>query len=271
MNANSGAAVGRQEHDDLPPATAEGLPAADGPVRGALRAEVQRARERRAGAPVRVVDVGGGSGVWAVGMAIAGCTVTVVDTSPDALAALHGRAVRAGVADRVQGVQGDAQTLSEVVPAASADLVLAHGLLEVVDDIAGVVVQLAEAVEPGGAVSVLVAGRHAAALAHAHAGRLAQARTVLTDPAGRWGPGDPLQRRLDEAGLRGLLESAAGLSIEIVQGDGIFHGLLTSAVSEVSPSELETLELLVASNPEFLVLAARLHVLARKPDRGEWN
>lgn len=270
MNANSGAAVGRQEHADLPPETADGLPSSDGPVRRALRAEVLRARERRAGEQVRVVDVGGGSGVWAVPMAVAGCMVTVVDTSPDALAALRGRAVRAGVADRVLAVQGDAQTLADVVPAAGADLVLGHGLLEVVDDIGGVVVQLARAVEPGGAVSVLVAGRHAAALAHAHAGRLAQARTVLTDPAGRWGSGDPLQRRLDEAGLRGLLESAAGLSVELVQGDGIFHGLLPASVSEAAPSELESLEALVAENPEFLVLAARLHVLARRPDRDDW-
>ena len=270
MNANSGAALGRPEHTDLPPESAEGLPGADGPVRRVLRAEVQRARQRRAGAPVRVVDVGGGSGVWAVPMAAAGCTVTVVDSSPDALAALRGRAVRAGVADRVRAVQGDAQTLAEVVPAGGADLVLGHGLLEIVDDIATVVIQLAEAVEPGGAVSVLVAARHAAALAHAHAGRLVQARTVLTDPAGRWGSGDPLQRRLDEAGLRGLLESAAGLSVEVVQGDGIFHGLLPASVTEAAPSEFESLEALVAGNPEFLVLAARLHVLARRPDRADW-
>lgn len=270
MNANS-ASLGRPGPAAATASEpADGLPHADGPVRAALRAEVARARVRRAGAPVRVVDVGGGSGVWAVPMAAAGCTVTVVDTSPDALAALHGRAVRAGVADRVQAVQGDAQALTEVVPAAGADLVLGHGLLEVVDDIAGVVVQLAEAVVPGGAVSVLVAGRHAAALAHAHAGRLAQARTVLTDAAGRWGAGDPLQRRLDEAGMRRLLESVAGLAIEVLQGDGIFHGLLPATVSEAAPSELESLEALVAGNPEFLVLAARLHVLARRPDRDDW-
>jgi SAM-dependent methyltransferase len=268
MNVDSGGGGRWSEPAGRPPEPGEGLPGVDGPVRRALRAEVQRAGERRAGAPVRVLDVGGGSGVWAVPMAAAGCTVTVVDTSPDALAALRGRAVRAGVADRVRAVQGDAHALAEVVPSAGADLVLGHGLLEVVDDIAGVVMGLAEAVVPGGAVSVLVAGRHAAALAHAHAGRLAQARTVLTDPAGRWGSGDPLQRRLDEAGLRGLLESAAGLSVELVQGDGIFHGLLPAAVSETAPSELESLEALVAGNPEFLVLAARLHVLARRPDRG---
>jgi SAM-dependent methyltransferase len=246
------------------PAAEGGLPGADGAVRRVLRAELARARERRAGQPVRVLDVGGGTGVWAVPMAAAGCAVTVVDISPDALATLRGRALRAGMDDRITSVQGDVQTLSEVVSPGGADLVLGHNLLEVVDDVAAAVAQLAGAAAPGGAVSVLTAGRHAAALAQAHAGRLDEARAVLTDPAGRWGEADPLQRRLDATGLRGLLESAAGLAIEVVQGDGVFHGWLPASIEEDDPARLEDLEALVADHPELLVLAARLHVLARR-------
>jgi SAM-dependent methyltransferase len=242
----------------------DGLPGANGAVRGVLRAEVRRARDRRGGQPVRVLDVGGGSGVWAVPMAVAGCSVTVVDMSPDALAALRGRALRAGVADRIRGVQGDAQALTEVIDAADADLVLGHGLLEVVDDVARTVAQLTAAVTPGGALSVLAAGRHAAALEQAHAGRLREARSVLTDPAGRWGTGDPLQRRLDAHGLRALLESAGGLTVEVVQGDGLFHGWLPASIEEDDPAGLDDLEALVADHPELLVLAARLHVLSRR-------
>jgi SAM-dependent methyltransferase len=240
----------------------------DRAVRRALRAELARARERRGDDPVRVLDVGGGSGAWAVPLAAAGCAVTVVDTSPNALAALRGRVREAGVADRVTATQGDVHALVDAVPAAAADLVLGHGLLEVVDDVALAVVQLAGAVVPGGALSVLVAGRYGAAVAQAHAGRLAQARAVLTDPAGRAGPSDALQRRLDELGLRGLLESAAGLSVELVQGDGVFEGWLPSAVLEAEPGGPEGLaELadLFAGTPELLVLASRLHVLARRP------
>ena len=240
-------------------------PGAESAVRRALRAEVERARGRRAGQPVRVLDVGGGSGVWAVPMAVAGCQVTVVDTSPNALAALRRRARDAGVADQVTAIQGDVQALADSVPAGGADLVLGHGLLEVVDDVAASVGQLAEAVEPGGAVSVLVAGRHGAALALAHAGRLAQARTVLTDPGGRSGPTDKLQRRLDLSGLRGLLETAAQLSIELVQGEGVFDGWLPAAVLEADPAGADELSRTVASTPELIVLAAQLHVLARRP------
>jgi SAM-dependent methyltransferase len=200
-------------------------------------------------------------------MAEWGCSVTVVDTSPNALAALRRRVRDAGVADRVSAVQGDVQALADVVPADGADLVLCHGLLEVVDDVALAVGQLAAATVPAGAVSVLVAGRHGAAVAQAHAGRLAQARAVLTDPAGRSGPHDPLQRRLSLDALRGLLETAAGLSLEVIQGDGVFEGWLPSAILDADPGGpdgLAELESIVAATPELLVLAARLHVIARR-------
>src|SRR6266508_6009483 len=85
-----------------------------------------------AGRPLTVVDVGGGTGGFAVPIARAGHHVTVVDTSPDALAALARRAAEAGVADRVRGVQGDGDGLADLIPADKADLVLCHSLLEVV-------------------------------------------------------------------------------------------------------------------------------------------
>ena len=45
-------------------------------------------------------------------LALAGCRVTVVDSSVDALAILHRRAEDAGVADRVTGIQADAESLA---------------------------------------------------------------------------------------------------------------------------------------------------------------
>ena len=242
-----------------------GLGAPDTAVHGVLRAELAHARSRRGNQPVRVLDVGGGSGAWAVPMAVEGCQVTVVDTSPNALAALLGRAREAGVADRVLAVQGDGQTLSEVVSPGGADLVLGHGLLEVVDDANLAVAQLRAAAASGGAVSVLVAGRNGAALAQAHAGRLAQAQAILGDPSGRFGEHDPLQRRLGLAALRGLLESDGGLVVELVQGEGVLEGWLPAAVRTADPDGTAELESIMSSVPELLVLAARLHVLARRP------
>src|SRR3954471_18420577 len=67
------------------------------------------------GAPavLDVLDVGGGTGGFAVPLAVLGHRVTVVDPSPDALAALQRRAREAGV--DVRAVQGDAAGLLDVV------------------------------------------------------------------------------------------------------------------------------------------------------------
>src|SRR5947209_19693782 len=130
-------------------------------VRRALDAELAAARRRRAGEPPRVLDVGGGSGVLAVPLAVAGCVVTVVEPSPNALATLYQRAGEWGVSDRITAVQGDSDALASLVPAGDADLALAHGLLEVVEDPKNTVAAMADAVAPGGAVSIVVANRYA--------------------------------------------------------------------------------------------------------------
>ena len=62
-----------------------------------LRAACSDGRGRRAG---DVLDIGGGTGGFAVRVAELGHRVTVVDPSPDALAALDRRAAESGVADR---------------------------------------------------------------------------------------------------------------------------------------------------------------------------
>ncbi|GAA0907893.1 class I SAM-dependent methyltransferase [Pseudonocardia zijingensis] len=238
-----------------------------GPVHRALAAEITGVRDRRPGSPPRVLDVGGGSGAWAVPLARLGCAVTVVDNSPNALAALHRRAHDAGVHELVTPVQGDVDALAEVVPPGGADLVLGHGLLEVVDDAAAAVSALATATAAGGAVSVLVTARYAAVLARALGGRLAEARSLLVDPDGRLGPGDALRRRLDAGTLRGLLESSGALRVEVLQGDGVLDGWIPGSVRDGGPGvarEIAELEHLAAAAPPLLDVAARLHALARR-------
>src|SRR4051794_28291464 len=88
----------------------------------------------RLAANARIVDIGGGTGGFAVRLAGQGHAVTVVDPSPDALAALDRRADEAGVAALVTGLQGDLTDLDTHVPPGAADVVLCHGVLEVVPD-----------------------------------------------------------------------------------------------------------------------------------------
>lgn len=254
-----------------PPATPTAPPVdVSGPVLRALEAVVEDLRA--AGDAPRVLDVGGGSGAWAVPLARLGCTVTVVDHSPNALATLHRRARQAGVADRVTPVQGDVDALADVVPEGGAGLVLGHGLLEVVDDAQHAVGALAAATAPGGAVSLLVTGRHAAVLSRAVAGRFGEVRALLTDPQGRTGPDDPLRRRLDLAGLLALLDGplpgGAVLAAETVQGDGVLDGLVPGSVAGAEGGSaaraLAEVEVLAAADPVLRAVAARLHVVARR-------
>ncbi|MFD8498683.1 methyltransferase domain-containing protein [Amycolatopsis sp. NPDC059657] len=231
-----------------------------GAVRRVLEAELRAARARGVDQPL-VVDVGGGSGGWAVPFASAGCLVTVVEPNPNALATLKRRAEEEGVSSRITVVADDSDALARHVSPGSADLVLAHGLLEVVDDPAIVVAALAEAVAPGGAVSVLVTNRFATALHRALAGRLTEARQVLESAAGVLPGGrDTVLRRFDVAGLEALL-TGAGLTDVTIQGDGVVSDAIAGGSRE---EELAEFELLAASTPPLRDVATRLHALARR-------
>ncbi|ASU78218.1 class I SAM-dependent methyltransferase [Actinopolyspora erythraea] len=237
-------------------------------VHRVLETELIDARRRRGGVP-EVLDIGGGSGVWAVPLAVSGCSVTVVDPSPNALAALRRRADEAGVSERVVAVQGDTDALRGVGPEGGADLVLGHGLLEYVDDVSESVRGLGAAVAPGGSVSVLVANRYAAVLARALTGRVSEALRLFNAPDGRLDhpAGETVRRRFDTDSLRGVL-GEAGLEVELVQGQGVVSDLIPGSLLEGSTSNgdaLRELEMAAAPHPPLRDVATRLHALARVP------
>jgi SAM-dependent methyltransferase len=232
-------------------------------VLSAVLAEARNERGRGQ-VPLEVVDAGGGTGGFAVPLAEAGCSVTVVDPSPDSLAALSRRADERGLAARVRGLQGDLDDLPSLVAPASADLVLCHSVLQVVDDPAGALVAVAGILRPGGRLSLLVGNRDAVVLARALAGRPDEAAHALTDPAGRWGAGDGVPRRWTPDTITELVASA-GLVVEQLHGVRVVADLIPSAALDLepgAPAALLALERALADRPPFRDLATSLHVLA---------
>lgn len=224
-------------------------------------------RREAVGRELDVVDLGGGTGGFAVPIAGFGHRVTVVDPSPDALAALQRRAAEAGVAERVLAVQGDAADLAGIIAPGSADLVLCHGVLEVVDDPQGAALAAFGRLRPGGFLSLLVAQRLGAVLARALSGRFAEAQRVLADPDGRAGDTDLLPRRFDQASVLELFASAAP-RVREVHGVRLVTDLLPGALVDADPGAAEALldlERAAAADPRLAALAAHLHVVLQAP------
>jgi SAM-dependent methyltransferase len=226
--------------------------------------------------------------------------VTVVDPSPDALAAARWRAAEAGVT--LTEVQGEASDLPALVgepgtdgdsaDGRGADLVICHNVLEYVDSPSAALAAIARVLRPGGTVSVLAANTIAAVLQRALAGKYAEARAMLPGPVssgpvssgpvppgpvppgpvppgpvppgpGQAGPAGATQaRRFTLPELTALIEGA-GLRAGDAHGIKIFSSLLPGAGADLAAAEaLRELEEAAATCPPLRDIATRLHVLA---------
>jgi S-adenosylmethionine-dependent methyltransferase len=245
--------------------------------------EVIAARAAQAGRPaLDVVDVGAGTGGFAVSIASLGHRVTVVDPSPDALAAARWRAAEAGVT--LTEVQGEAADLPALVgepsagedgageDRAGADLVICHNVLEYVDSPSAALAAIARVLRPGGTVSVLAANTVAAVLQRALAGKYAEARAMLPGgpvssgaAASGAGPaGAVAARRFTLPELTALIEGA-GLRAGDAHGIRIFSSLLPGAGADpVAAEALRELEEAAATCPPLRDIATRLHLLASR-------
>jgi S-adenosylmethionine-dependent methyltransferase len=219
-----------------------------------------------AGGRLRVLDVGGGSGIFAVPLATLGHEVTVVDPSADALATLARRAGNAGVAGDVRGVQGDGDLLHEVLPAlgdGGYDLALCHSVLEVVDDPAVTLREIAGALRPGGQVSVATVNRAGAVLARALSGHPVEALALLEDRDPSPGRVRPARRRFGPEELLALVADA-GLRPGSWRGVAVVADLLDAA-SGADPAAVRALELALAETSPYRDVATGLHLLAARP------
>lgn len=230
--------------------------------------ELSESRRSELSRPLRVLDLGGGTGGLAVALAERGHTVTVVDPSPDALASLGRRADESSATARISAVQGDADTLDGTVSSESVDLLCCHGTLEFVDDPETTLRRITEVLAPGGHLSLVTAQRVAAVLARAIAGRFDQARAAMTSESGRWGEDDPVPRRFDRAELAEML-TRTGFTTLSTRGVRIFSDLVPSTYvdSDADRAQLLELEELASADPGRIGLAqlgGAVHLVARR-------
>jgi S-adenosylmethionine-dependent methyltransferase len=226
----------------------------------ALAAETGRAR-------LDILDAGGGTGGFAVPLAGLGHNVTVIDPSPDSLAAAERRAAELSVPLSV--VQGDVADLAMVAGEASADLVLCHSVLEYVDSPADAMASIAQVLRPAGAVSVLAASSVAAVIHRALAGRFDDARRLLAaigsgpgaDPAAEPGAAGP--HRFTVAAVVGLMEGA-GLRAGGAHGVRVFADLVPGMFADADPGAADALlalEQAASAHPALHDLATQFHIV----------
>ncbi|MGH3124683.1 MAG: methyltransferase domain-containing protein, partial [Streptosporangiaceae bacterium] len=202
-----------------------------------------------------------------------GHTVTVIDPSPDSLAAAQRRAAEMTV--QLRAVQGDVGDLAAVIGEQGADLVLCHSVLEYVDSPAAAMTTVASVLRPGGAVSVLATSAVAAVIHRALAGRFDEARRLLAAAGGAAGgtgggtggmaDGQPEAgpRRFTLAEVTGLIEGA-GLRPGAAHGIRVFTDLVPGSFADVDPGAADALlalEQAASTHPAFHDFAAQFHVL----------
>ncbi len=234
-----------------------------------------------------IVNAGGGTGGFAVPLADLGHAVTVVDPSPDSLAAAQRRAAELAVP--LQAIQGDVADLPGLIGEQGADLVLCHSVLEYVDAPAAAMAAIFRVLRPGGAVSVLAASAVAAVVHRALAGRFDEARRLLGGiGAGIAGPDESVAAAGPPAGLEGAggehgaaehragrpqrftlaavigLIDAAGLRPGAAHGVRVFADLVPGVFADAdqgAADALLALERAASAHPAFHDLATQFHVL----------
>ena len=249
-------------------------------IREVMRAVVTGLVAETGRSRLDIVDAGGGTGGSAVPLAGQGHTVTVIDPSPDSLAAAQRRAAEMSV--QLRAVQGDVGDLAAVIGEQGADLVLCHSVLEYVDSPAAAMSTVASVLRPGGAVSVLATSAVAAVIHRALAGRFDEARRLLAAAGGpaaatttaagsrAAGPGPGLMasprpgpRRFTLAEVTGLIEGA-GLRPGAAHGIRVFTDLVPGSFADVDPGAADALLVLeqaASTHPAFHDFAAQFHVL----------
>ena len=215
--------------------------------------------------PARILDVGGGAGQQSVPLAREGHEITILDTSTGMLEEARRRlqAETGKVRRRVRLVEGAGEDLSEILGAGACDAALCHGVVMYLEDPRTMIQALADAVRPGGVVSVLAKNATALAMRPALRGQYQDALALLDADraAGHLG----VVTRGDTVEGMSATFHEAGLAVESWYGVRVFTDHLGDRPpGEDLPGVLE-LEIEAGRTDPYRSVARMIHIVGRKP------
>ena len=217
---------------------------------------------------LRALDLGCGTGAFAVRLARLGVHVTLLDASAPMLDLAERAAREAGVTERIALKHGDAAQLGSLFDAKSFDLILCHNILEYADDPSTLLRSAVRALrDPTGTLSVLVRNQAGEALKAAiKDGDLAATEDGLTAEWGReslYGG----RVRLFAAGALHSMLVAASLVVTAERGVRVISDYLPAGVSRNDKYQrIFELERKLGLRAEFISVARYTHCRARCAD-----
>lgn len=215
----------------------------------------------------RVLDVGGGTGAFALRFAALGWHVSIIDPSAQMLSLAADAARVQGLAARVSLHQAPAEAARELFAAQTFDAAVCHNVLEYVSDPRSVVHALAALVRAGGHVSLVArnrAGETMRAALKVH--DLDEAERALTAGEVRESLyGGPA--RLFDAETLCELATEAGMSVVAVRGVRVVTDYLPASLSDTPETyaRLLAFERTLGARPEFAGVARYTQIIARLP------
>ncbi|MER7556478.1 methyltransferase domain-containing protein [Nocardioides sp. NPDC126508] len=232
-----------------------------GRIRYTVVEEILRRQCAEMGEGLRILDVGGGDGMDALPLALAGHEVTILDPSESWLAEGKRRAAEAGASltTLVGGV--------EDLPEGEWDLVLCHFVLRYRPTDAGDIRRLAAAVRPGGRLSVMEVNPAAMVLRQLVTGGPEAALAELRANTKRAVTFDHDVRKVPMADLEAEL-AAAGLRLTGRFGTRIANDLLTDDAAKHDPAyfdRLLELEVALCDQEPFVRTAGMYQLVAERP------
>ncbi|HEX3049798.1 MAG TPA: methyltransferase domain-containing protein [Aggregatilineaceae bacterium] len=218
-------------------------------------------------APLRILDVGGGSGEDAITLAQQGHTVTLVDFSGEMLDDARRKIDSVGLGGQITLQQVDLLKLPDLFPEPLFDCVLFHNVLQYVEDPRKAIQAISVPIKPGGLLSLVSVNRYSDAMTAAllHLDLEGAAQAIEARSSQHPGFGTMTQRYAAQDVIEML--QAAGYDLCGHYGIRCVSDYIYDNEKKADPefyARLERLEIELSDKYPYYLLARFFHLFARK-------